>query len=185
MFLVVCKIICYLCCLFSLIPSCTYCHGEVSGDIHFSNSWLCWLSMQGILHTSQIQVYCNVIKYYMIRCVMCAWKCWRNLCSGEKLFVTDGHYPILWKHVFVNLPTQKSAYVIPVSGSESTIDILPLTAHNLKWSHVLRQIITWHAQSTQPRNCYKVTRCFSMVVGVAGDETTVHSACKYFFYILK
>ena len=28
-----------------------------------------------------------------------------------------------WKNVFINLPTQKRAYVIPVSGNESTIVI--------------------------------------------------------------
>ena len=58
-----------------------------------------------------------------------------------------------WKNVFVNLPTQKRAYVIPVSSNESTIaiwhqvtgseygkepvsDILSLAAHKLKWSRV-------------------------------------------------
>ena len=64
------------------------------------------------------------------------------------------------KNVFVNLPTQKRAYIIPVSGSNSTIvfdtkwlaasmeknpvsDILQLpgssgaAAHKLKLSHVL------------------------------------------------
>ena len=28
-----------------------------------------------------------------------------------------------WKNVFINLPTQKRAYVIPMSGSQSTIVI--------------------------------------------------------------